>query len=153
MDTSGYNLQRKRIGTLAAMCCIIIYALQRLDIIVQTKDTYLINITFFLSRLWSYKTFPNTILSVNSERATAHLPLLPLTRASLTQMTATIWWKILQILAQGEKRVFFLPRQPEPTPLQLAAVKLLGPPCRCADTTLLKAAFHRLVRRLCRLRN
>lgn len=39
----------------------------------------------------------------------------------------------------------FLPRQPEPTPPQPTAVKLLGPPCRFADTTLLTAAFHRTV--------
>lgn len=51
--------------------------------------------------------------------------------------------EILYILAQ--KNGLFLPRQPEPKLLQPAAVKLLGPPCRFTDTTLLKAAFHRTV--------
>lgn len=47
--------------------------------------------------------------------------------------------------------MFFLPRQPEPKPLQPGAVKPLGPPCRLADKTLLHPAFHRSVQRQCRL--
>lgn len=56
----------------------------------------------------------------------------------------------------GKKNeAFLLPRQPEPKPLKPAAVKLLGPPCLFAKTTLLQASVipHRFLKLCVRREN
>lgn len=63
---------------------------------------------------------------------------------------------MLQILTHREKNeAFLLPRQPEPKPLKPAAVKLLGPPCLFAKTTLLQASVipHRFLKLCVRREN
>lgn len=159
--TSGYSLQHKTNCAFIFKHTVLGAVLQdrNNNLLLMDRQTQYIYLQRFNSFFFKKKQLNKSSLSFTFEGTTVQLPVsfqLPLAR--LTQPTSTIWWRGLNATnshTQGKNEAFLLPRQPEPKPLKPAAVKLLGPPCLFAKTTLLQASVipHRFLKLCVRREN